>query len=1020
MAANNPQILCPELIGRGDELTALVTHLASVIADTGRTVLIAGEAGLGKSALLRAFTGRARDTGVRVLTGECLEIEARRPFGPFVQILRSARRQFPSGSVERSIRDRAPELLRLLPDLSPATSGAAPSDASERYRIHESFVSLFAALGHADPLVIMVEDLHWSDEATLELFPYLARRLRDKRVLLVGTYRTDELNRLHPLHATLTELRRGRLEERIELRPLDFEQTAAMLRSSLALDHPPTKEFTTAIHERCEGNPFFVEEVLKTLVERGDLAYRDGAWHRDKVVASLAIPESIRVAVQQRLAGLTQETRRALIVAAVIGPRFDFELLQAISKVSEPELLASLRAAIDAQLVVEDADERAEERYAFRHALTREAILLESQRRERRLTHRAVAEALEARAGAEPALYVEDLAGHFDQAGVADKARRYHELAAAQAHEVFGFVRELRHLERALELAPDVDPRLGDIQLLLAEAAFLSGEMRRGARAAADAARLFEDASDPARAGAALYRASQCHFYLGETAASNAELANALRLLEPLGASPSLADVYAALASRQMMLDNGDGAVAFGQRAIAVGRSTNGTRGEVVGLLWLGAGLNSQGRDGLPHIREAVAVAVKSGLVFEAEHVSRQLQLNLELAPMLEGEAARLREERVRRAQRYGHRPGTFVDSECSTAFRSGDWDLALALAAEPVAESIYSATCGLVAAFVTTAREGPDQGLPLLEEPRRRLLAADAGAPQWTALAENAAAALALLTGDPAAALDHAERIADILSRDHWIYGASHAAIYAMTAARAMGDMSALRRWIDLAMTNKTKRRSPNARARRAFAQAERSADGGDRDAAITALGECNDELAATIFGPMGFLPATFVHLRRAELLLQRGAPGDRDTAAAELIADLPQLSRGNATWYLAKLRAWAAERQLPFPAASVEVASDETAPALAGLAQRLTAREREVAVLVARGSSNREIAEKLGISERTAEGHVEQVRNKLGFRSRAQIAAWVAETMPGLYREGGSAALTQGGQKTSQIRDR
>src|SRR5205807_841864 len=148
------------------------------------------------------------------------------------------------------------------------------------------------------------------------------------------------------------------------------------------------------------------------------------------------------------------------------------------------------------------------------------------------------------------------------------------------------------------------------------------------------------------------------------------------------------------------------------------------------------------------------------------------------------------------------------------------------------------SATCGLVAAFVITAREGPDQGLPLLEEPRRRLLAADAGAPQWTALAENAAAALALLTGDPAATLDHAERVADILGRDHWIYAASHAALYAMTAARAIGNTSSLDRWVRLAMTDKSKRRSPNARARRAFARAERSVAGDDCDAAIMALG--------------------------------------------------------------------------------------------------------------------------------------------------------------------------------------
>jgi len=522
------RILCPELVGRDGELATLDALLREAMAGPGRAVLVAGEAGVGKSAVLRAFAERARTAGTRVLVGECTEIEARQPFGPFVEIGSAAVRELSSGSEERLRSAGAVELLGVGPGRITAW-GTGPLDETERYRVHAAFAQLLGDLATRGPLVVAVEDLHWADEATLELFPYLARRMREHQVLLVGTYRSDELHRLHPLNHVLAELTRARLAEDVPLRRLTLEETGAVIRAALALSRPPTSEFRRALQERCQGNPFFIEEVLRALVERGDLSYRDGAWRRTKDVIALAIPVSVRDAVQQRMRLLSPEAQRAMRVAAVIGQHFDFELLHRVTGLSETALLKALHSAVDSQLVEEGTATDSEEQYFFRHALTRESVLAELLQRERRLLHRAVGEAIEASPGA--AACSEELAYHFDQARDHERALRYHELAAREAVRVFAFARAAQHLERAVELAEDYDPSLGELQLRLADAALQASDIPRAVRAAEEAHRLFKRAGDVRRSGATLSRLSMYRWQLGESGRASELAAEAVHLL---------------------------------------------------------------------------------------------------------------------------------------------------------------------------------------------------------------------------------------------------------------------------------------------------------------------------------------------------------------------------------------------------------------------------------------------------------------------------------------------------------
>jgi len=976
-------ILCPTLIGRDAELAALAGSLERARTGDGRTVLIAGEAGIGKTALLRRFAELVRTGGDTYLAGECIEVEARRPFGPFVQVLRAAKQRLPA-VVHRSLTGDGRALVRLLPG-SQGDEGAAATHSSERYRVHESFATLFRELARVRPLVVAIDDLQWADEATLELIPYLAARLRDERVLLVGTYRSDELHRLHPLKSAFTQLERGRLTERVELRALDRAGTSAVIQAALRLDEPPLKQLVAAIDERCEGNPFFIEEMLKTLVERGALVPRENVWRPEQLAAATTIPDSVRDVVEQRMSRMDPVARHVVQVAAVIGPTFDFDLLKTVSGADDAALLLAMRAAIDGQLITEVGGG---DRYRFRHALTREAVLGQLQQRERRLLHGAIGNAIQSRAGSEQGPLAEDLADHFDQSGDTDRARRYHDLAAVEAKRSFAFSRELRHLERVVELTTEEGAALGDLQLRLSTAAIMSSELRRAARAADEAARLFELAGDDARAGAALLAGLQIAFWLGEPEVQ-AVANRVIALLEPLGDSEALAETYVWLAGRAAMANDDERAASYAEHALAIALETKSARAQVLALHRLGGALGARGDNerALLRLREGFDLALRSDLVFEAQVLCRNAMVTLENFAVPRAEALRWNDERLLQARRHAYRPDDVIKDECIAAYGLGGWDAALAFAREMPAESIWTAWTDMLVAVMVVARGGPDVGLPLIDVPIQRLRAADR--PQWRIWGENAAAEIELLSGNEAACIRHADSLETFVIDDYWLYGISHAAICGIVAARRLNDQTALQRWIELALSEPKRPKAHHNLARRAMAHAETAAELGDLDVAVTKLAECAAHLAEGILAPAGFLPVTFVRLRRAELLLQRNAPGDRAEAARELVADVPYLRRARATWYFGRLQAWGSTRNVPFPA-------EERTPVATGSASQLTAREHEVAVLVARGLTNRAIADKLVISERTAEGHVEQVRNKLGFHSRSQIAAWVAETMP------------------------
>ncbi|HET7094808.1 MAG TPA: AAA family ATPase, partial [Thermomicrobiales bacterium] len=381
-------IVCPALIGRAPYLAAIEAQLAAARDGRGETVVVAGEAGVGKSRLAAEARVRAAARAMRVLTGRCFEPDRVLPYAPLRDLARAAAGQ-PGEAILGDAAQLAPELVHLAADASrvrrESSPAAALDSAQERRRLVEAWAQFVSGLAAGGPTLVVVEDAHWADDASLDVLLAVARDLAARPLLLVLTYRSDEVS--PSLRHLLAELDRGRLASEIRLPPLALPEVDAMLRAIFDQPQPIRADFLRAIYELTDGNPFFIEEVIRALVATGDIFRAGGRWER-RALAQLRIPRSVEDAVLRHSRHLSPDATMVVRLAAVAGRFFDFAVLAALTGLDEAALLRCVRELIDAQLVVEDSAER----FAFRHALTRQAIYAGLLARERRALHRAIAD----------------------------------------------------------------------------------------------------------------------------------------------------------------------------------------------------------------------------------------------------------------------------------------------------------------------------------------------------------------------------------------------------------------------------------------------------------------------------------------------------------------------------------------------------------------------------------------------------------------------------------------------------
>jgi class 3 adenylate cyclase/tetratricopeptide (TPR) repeat protein len=497
--------------GRDDERQALRAQWKSAQIEGRAVALVSGEPGVGKTRLSAELARDAHDEGAWVLAGRCDEgISA--PFAPWIEILRHVMSNAPVDLLAAHVDRCGGELTRLIPDLARRVEDVPPPRAldpeTERLAVFDATVDLLDALAVDAPTLVVVDDAHWADAGSLALLRHVVRQLpRETALLVLLTYRDTDVDRSHPLAATIGDLRREPRVERLALRGIDEDGIRELLAKAGGHDlDEDAIELAHALARETEGNPFFVGEILRHLLETGAIVHKDGRWRGTVSVHEIGIPEGIRDVVGRRLSRLSDAANATLRTAAVVGREFSIDLVAEVTELPEDTVLEHVEAAIAARLVNEVTG--APGHMGFAHALVRSTLLEELSTTRRVRLHRRIGEALEQRPSASAA----ELAHHFAEAaatGVADRAVVHARRAAEQAHERVAYDEAVAFYDLALEALDAGEEDLAVRSGLLAARGFAQhfrGEEDAGradALAAADAARQVGDATLLAAAGSA-------------------------------------------------------------------------------------------------------------------------------------------------------------------------------------------------------------------------------------------------------------------------------------------------------------------------------------------------------------------------------------------------------------------------------------------------------------------------------------------------------------------------------------
>ena len=590
------------LIGRVAELAELEAALRDAADGRPSLAFVAGESGVGKSRMVSEFARRTRDGGARVAIGECVELgEEELPYAPIVSVLRSLAREGDAVLDELPPGVRA-ELATLLPELGRDTAGRAPDElrANEttlgQPRLFEALLTLLDQLGRDQPFALVLEDIHWADRSTRAFLVFLGRSLWSERVLVIATYRSDELHRRHPLRPLLAELERDTRARRIELTRLSRDELGELLDDILG--GPSDEELVERLYARSEGNPLFTEELLAARLDgRGGL------------------PTTLRDALMVRIERLSepaQEVLRLLSAARILS----HDVLADASGLGGSELRAVVREAAESNVIVADARGR----YQFRHALLREVVHDDLLPGEHAELHLALARALEAQLAEtdDDAIVTAGIAHHYLSAGCQREALVASVRAADAAERVHAHGEAGALLERALDLwsrVPDATEQIGCDRIELvrraSRALINDGSHGRAEALLKQAIGEVDEQRDPRLAAGLLELLSRAQWSLGRAEDARASVTRAVELLpEDEAQSPERARILSRQAKIAMQQGRFSEVLPSARAALEAAAETDaGPRADALNAMGLSLILLGDVEEGSANLREAIAVS---------------------------------------------------------------------------------------------------------------------------------------------------------------------------------------------------------------------------------------------------------------------------------------------------------------------------------------------------------------------------------------------------------------------------
>jgi tetratricopeptide (TPR) repeat protein len=508
-------------VGREQELKQLQSAFDGALSGQGALVMVVGEPGIGKTALSEQLATYVTLRGGRTLVGHCYEEGSLSlPYLAFVEALRSYVLSREVKELREELGTGAADVARIVSEIRERlkVKPRPPDDPEEaRYRLMQAVTSFLSNAATVQPLLVVLEDLHDADKGTLDMLTHVSRHLGGTRLLIIGTYRDVEVDRSHPLSAALAELRRASTYGRVLLRGLNADEVRRMLEGITREEVP--WGLAEAVHRQTEGNPLFVQEVVRYLAEEGLLAQKEGRLRptRDTPL-EMSIPEGLRDVIGKRLSLLSPECNRLLSVAAVIGREFPLDTLKAVANIKEDAFVNALKEAVQLS-VLEERSQVGVVRYRFTHAFFRQTLYEELIAPQRLQLHQQVARSLEAQYAKRLEEHAAELAEHFSQStDPADlkKAVEYGQMAAKRALDVYAYGEAARLLEQALKvqkvLAPEDKVGYCDLLLGLCHVLSIGGEPRRALdKELPEAFALAEELGDHARASRACTMAILCH-----------------------------------------------------------------------------------------------------------------------------------------------------------------------------------------------------------------------------------------------------------------------------------------------------------------------------------------------------------------------------------------------------------------------------------------------------------------------------------------------------------------------------
>ncbi|WP_315967855.1 ATP-binding protein [Planotetraspora sp. A-T 1434] len=946
----------PVFVGRDAELETLDEAFGQARKQAAAAVLVGGEAGVGKTRLTSRFAERANQDGAHVLIGGCVELSTEGlAYAPFTAALRQLVRETSAVQVAALLPEGAArELARLLPEFG-EPSGDGETE-SARARLFELILALLERLAERRPVVLVIEDIHWADRSSRDLIAFLSRNLRTAPVLMVMTYRSDELHRTHPLRPVLAELSRVDGVIRLDLPRFTQEEVAAQMAGILGV----TPEFARVdkVFERSGGIPLFVEALLD--------CGNDGSF-----------PESLHDLIIGSVERLPEETQRALRTAAAGGVRVGHDLLAAVSGLSDVDLEDALRPAI-ATNVLQVADGRA---YAFRHALIREAVHDELLPGEHARMHARYAEEIDRdRTLVPPGRAAIEIAHHWHSARNDLWALISAWEAAEKAVHAYAYTEQIQLLERVLTLwnkVPDAAERIGVDHVTVleraSEAAYVTDEMDRSMKFVKGALAELDETTSPERVAALMVRMANIKVQKGKPGALD-DLRHAERLVPT--PSDTRALVLGRLGTLLMVADHVIEGTAVTQEALRIARERGDECQEADLLINLALGHSISGDLERTFSTNERALAIGTRLK-SARVVLRALANNVDSLDNLgrSEEAVALAIEGEKLAREYGRyrHQGVFIANNRAEALESlGRWDEAIEVVqrAMSMGPSLRNRWHLLrVRGDIAIARGEEDVAQDILAEVGAFARQPEEWAQEWTS---NTRLLLAwhLLRGEPLKSLEVAE-------------GALTNPPLSKKAMLGWRLLAAIRMACDAAASIEPDRVA-TLRAR-GDALAVDMYGGGPVSEAFRLVYEGDFDAAAERWKALG---RPYVHSKALlHAATSAAASGDRDGVAVRLreayplAVDLRAVPLATQIETLARRVGIALSGSVRHSHSVRHGALDEHAA--------LTPRELEVLRLVAAGLSNRDIAGELFISAKTVSVHVSNILPKLGVSTRGEAAA-------------------------------